>query len=170
MQRHLITFLALVLTTLSTLSHAEEINARYRTVDLGIGVGQGFSSTTNIFTNETKSNWLGAAVDAGIGYQHNKWLGVEAGAIYMNNINDNNENFRFNYFALRMMFPIQQRFNFILKYGAATDASVTAGTPFGGIGLGYRLNEHWSARLTYQGLVTTLVGAGSVSLGINYQI
>ena len=97
MQRHLIAFLALALTALSTFSHAEEINARYRTVDLGIGVGQGFSSATNLFTNETKSNWLGTAVDAGIGYQHNKWLGVEAGAIYMNNINDNNDNFRFNY-------------------------------------------------------------------------
>lgn len=170
MQRHLITFLILTLTTLSTLCYAEEINARYRTVDLGVGVGQGFSSTTNIFTNETKSNWLGTAVDAGIGYQHNKWLGVEAGAIYMNNINDNKDNFHFNYFSFRAMLPIQERFNFIVKLGAAADTSFSAGTAFAGIGLGYFLNEHWSTRLTYQGLMTGLVSAGSVSLGINYQI
>ena len=170
MQRHLITLLALTLAALSTFSYADKMNARYGSADLGLGVGRGLASATDIFTEKTETSWLGASVDLGIGYQHSKWLGAEAGTIYLSDINVKNNNFRFNYFSFRAMLPIQERFNFILKVGTATDQSFNFATPFIGVGLGYHLNDHLSTRLIYQGATSVFASIGILSLGLNYQI
>ena len=158
MQRHFIALITFILTaTLSTLSQASEINTRYGSADIGLGIGQMFSS----------GPIGGTSINPSIGYQSSKWLGAEAGIIYVNGIDTS---ISIHYFSLRATLPIQKQFNFILKIGAAIGANFNEAAPFTGAGLSYQINKHWSTQLTCQGIgAPFILFAGPVTLGFNYQ-
>jgi len=120
--------------------------------DASIGAFNNFSSTVTGGTSSNGNGGFSFGVD--VGYQINRYLGLELGWYYLPKVRGNTDvtpalqpltlKSWFAYLALKGMLPITRKFDFFVKVGPAYRALRYSGTGSTMIGFGGQTNQYWT--------------------------